>query len=89
MRLAEARKKVAVVPGTAFGPSGEGYVRACYATSLPQIKTALGLIGDFCREVGGCLKSRCWHEIRNFRDFNHLGGFYPERVQLVSHRRSG
>ena len=44
-------KKVAVVPGTAFGPSGEGYVRACYATSLPQIKTALGLIGDFCREV--------------------------------------
>ena len=40
-------KKVAVVPGTAFGPSGEGYVRACYATSLPQIKTAMGLIGEF------------------------------------------
>ncbi len=44
-------KKVAVVPGTAFGPSGEGYVRACYATSLPQIKTAMGLIGEFLREV--------------------------------------
>ena len=40
-------KKVAVVPGTAFGPSGEGFVRACYATSLPQIKTAIGLIGEF------------------------------------------
>ena len=24
---------VAVIPGSAFGPSGEGYVRACYATS--------------------------------------------------------
>ena len=46
-------KKVAVVPGPAFGPSGEGYVRACYATSLPQIKTALTLIGEFCREAAG------------------------------------
>ena len=44
-------KKVAVVPGTAFGPSGEGYVRACYATSLPQIKTAMGLIGEFLCEI--------------------------------------
>ncbi len=44
-------KKVAVVPGTAFGPSGEGYVRACYATSLPQIKTAMGLIGEFLSEL--------------------------------------
>ncbi len=42
-------KKVAVVPGTAFGPSGEGYVRCSYATSLPQIKTAMGLIGEFLR----------------------------------------
>ena len=44
-------KKVAVVPGTAFGPSGEGYVRACYATSLPQIKTAMGLIGEFLQAL--------------------------------------
>ena len=44
-------KKVAVVPGTAFGPSGEGFVRACYATSLPQIKTAMGLVGEFLREL--------------------------------------
>ena len=44
-------KKVAVVPGTAFGPSGEGHVRACYATSLPQIKTAVGLIGELLAEL--------------------------------------
>ena len=31
-------EKVAVVPGTAFGPCGEGFVRCCYATSLPNIE---------------------------------------------------
>jgi aminotransferase len=34
-------EKVAVVPGTAFGPGGEGYVRCCYATSLKEIEEAL------------------------------------------------
>jgi aminotransferase len=34
-------EKVAVVPGTAFGPYGEGFVRCCYATSLPSIEEAL------------------------------------------------
>ena len=34
-------EKVAVVHGTAFGPSGEGYVRCCYATSLSDIEEAL------------------------------------------------
>jgi aminotransferase len=34
-------EKVAVVHGTAFGPSGEGYVRCCYATSLADIEEAL------------------------------------------------
>lgn len=33
--------KVAFVPGSAFGPSGEGYVRCCYATALTQIKEAM------------------------------------------------
>ena len=42
-------KKVALVPGTAFGPGGEGYVRCSYATSLAQIKTAMQLIGEFAR----------------------------------------
>jgi aminotransferase len=41
-------EKVAVVPGPAFGPSGEGFVRACYATGLDQIKVAMKRIGDFC-----------------------------------------
>jgi len=34
-------EKVAVVPGTAFGQCGEGYVRCCYATSLGDIDEAL------------------------------------------------
>ena len=41
-------KKVAVVPGNAFGASGEGHVRCSYATSLDQIKIALERIGEFC-----------------------------------------
>ena len=38
---------VAVVPGNAFGPSGEGHVRACYATSYEKIEEALDRIGRF------------------------------------------
>ncbi len=34
-------EKVAVVHGTAFGPSGEGYVRCCYATSMADLEEAL------------------------------------------------
>ena len=48
LKLLDA-KKVAVVPGTAFGPSGEGYVRCSYATGMEQIKTACALISDFVR----------------------------------------
>ncbi|HEY5953152.1 MAG TPA: aminotransferase class I/II-fold pyridoxal phosphate-dependent enzyme [Terrimicrobiaceae bacterium] len=44
-------KKVAVVPGTAFGPSGEGHVRCSYATALSQIKVAVERIGEFCSEL--------------------------------------
>jgi len=44
-------KKVAVVPGTAFGPSGEGHVRCSYATALDQIKIAVSRIGEFCAEL--------------------------------------
>ncbi|MET1231850.1 MAG: aminotransferase class I/II-fold pyridoxal phosphate-dependent enzyme [Candidatus Limnocylindrales bacterium] len=39
--------KVAVVPGDAFGPSGEGHVRACYATSYEQLEEALKRIEQF------------------------------------------
>lgn len=45
------QKRVAVVPGTAFGPSGEGFIRACYATSLDQIKEAMRRIGEFVEEI--------------------------------------
>ena len=40
-------ERVAVVPGSAFGPSGEGHVRACYATSYEQLEEALSRIGRF------------------------------------------
>ncbi len=40
-------EKVAVVPGTAFGQCGEGYLRCCYATALPDIEEALKRMGRF------------------------------------------
>ncbi len=46
MRLLE-EEQVAVVPGNAFGPSGEGHVRACYATSEDRIREALRRIARF------------------------------------------
>lgn len=45
------QKKVAVVPGSAFGPSGEGFVRATYATSMEKLKIAMERIGEFVREI--------------------------------------
>jgi len=38
---------VAVVPGSAFGSCGEGYVRCCYATSLADIEEALARMKRF------------------------------------------
>ena len=38
---------VAVVPGSAFGPSGAGHVRMCYATSYERLEEALVRIGRF------------------------------------------
>ena len=43
-------EKVAVVPGTAFGQCGEGFVRCCYATSLDNIEEALRRIERFVRK---------------------------------------
>ena len=42
-------KNVAAVPGTAFGPGGEGNIRCCYATSLDKLTVALERIADFVR----------------------------------------
>lgn len=44
-------KRVAVVPGTAFGESGEGYIRISYAQSLNNIKIALKRIEEFVKEI--------------------------------------
>jgi len=43
-------EKVAVVPGTAFGKCGEGYLRCCYATALPDIEEALKRMGRFVKK---------------------------------------
>jgi aminotransferase len=45
------KKKVACVPGPAFGPSGEGFIRCSYATGLEQIKEAVERIAEFVAEV--------------------------------------
>ena len=44
-------KHVALVPGSAFGASGEGYVRASYCYSIDHIKTALQKVGEFLEEL--------------------------------------
>lgn len=44
-------KKVAVVPGTAFGDSGEGFIRASYCYSVEHIKEAISRIGEFLKEL--------------------------------------
>ena len=40
-------EKVAVVPGTAFGDSGEGFIRVSYAYSLEDLKEAIARLGRF------------------------------------------
>ena len=42
-----AEERVGVVPGTAFGPSGAGHVRVCYATAYEQIVEAMDRIERF------------------------------------------
>lgn len=49
-RLLE-EEKVAVVPGTAFGECGEGYLRISYAYSLEDLKTALGRLESFVKRL--------------------------------------
>ncbi len=46
-------KRVAVVPGTAFGASGEGFVRVSYSYSIKHIQEALRRIGEFLQELRG------------------------------------
>jgi aminotransferase len=51
-RLLE-EERVAVVPGSAFGPSGAGHVRMCYATSYERLEEALRRIGRFVERARG------------------------------------
>lgn len=44
-------KNVAVVPGTAFGQSGEGHVRMSYAASIKDINTAMDRIEEFLKSL--------------------------------------
>ncbi len=44
-------EKVAVVPGTAFGDCGEGFLRISYAYSLENLKTAMEKIGRFINKL--------------------------------------
>jgi len=49
-RLLE-EERVAVVPGSAFGECGEGFLRISYAYSLDDLKIALGRLGKFIRKL--------------------------------------
>ena len=50
-------EKVAVVPGTAFGDCGEGYLRISYAYSLDDLKLAIGKLAHFVEKLRAEKKS--------------------------------
>ena len=45
------QEQVAVIPGSAFGPGGEGFVRACYAASMKDLAEALKRIERFLNSL--------------------------------------
>ena len=47
-------EKVAIVPGTAFGDCGEGYLRISYAYSIDSLKKALGRLASYVQKLRGC-----------------------------------
>lgn len=52
-------EKVAVVPGTAFGECGEGFLRISYAYSLEDLKVALGRLEHFIEKLRNEDKASC------------------------------
>ena len=48
---AKKEEKVAAVPGTAFGASGEGFLRISYAYSLENLKVAMGRMQRFVEKL--------------------------------------
>ena len=47
VRVLRPEEKVAVIPGSAFGPGGEGFVRACYASSMKDLAEAIARLDNF------------------------------------------
>ncbi|MBP1758225.1 MAG: aminotransferase, class, partial [Firmicutes bacterium] len=45
------QERVAVIPGNAFGPGGEGFVRACYAASMENLEEALTRLERFLKSL--------------------------------------
>ena len=50
LTLAPVKEKILTVPGNAFGECGEGFIRACYASSMENIYEALRRIERFVKE---------------------------------------
>ena len=44
-------EKVAVIPGSAFGAGGEGFIRVCYASSVENINIALERMEKFIKSL--------------------------------------
>ena len=44
-------EEVAVIPGTAFGDCGEGFLRISYAYSIEELKEALGRLANFVERL--------------------------------------
>jgi aminotransferase len=44
-------KKLAIVPGSAFGPGGEGYIRISYCYAMEQLVLALDKLEEFIKEI--------------------------------------
>lgn len=45
-------QKIACVPGSAFGPNGEGFLRCCFATSFKEIQIAVERMATFTQSIG-------------------------------------
>ena len=46
------QEQIACVPGSAFGPSGEGYLRCCFATALDKLEIAAERMARFVNRIG-------------------------------------
>ncbi|MGD6817396.1 aminotransferase [Metabacillus sp. 84] len=57
-------EKVAVVPGDVFGPSGEGFIRCSYASSLSQLEEALKRMSAFMKRRQGSVSK--WKTLQDF-----------------------